>query len=243
MAADSTKTETPPYASYATFGNFINELRGASVLPARIDRHVLSKMSGSAQSALAACLKWLDLMDEAGVPTHKLVKLVETPEESSAEVLREILQDSYQFLKDGSIDLQKGTGAQLEARFREYGIQGSTVAKCIAFFILAAKTAEIPLGPYMRAPRVSSANGSRRKSKKLQQELLPIQEPSVELDVQQGIPDTMPGFVKIPIPLHGMEDGAVFLPDNMTRVQWKYALKITKFLIENYRLEDEDDEL
>ena len=47
--------------------------------------------------------------------------------------------------------------------------------------------------------------------------------------------DHKDGFVKIHIPLHGMDDGMVYLPDNLSAAQWAYALKITKFLLDNYR--------
>ncbi len=237
MAADEKKLESPPYASNVTFNNFIKGLREAGV-PSRIDKHVLGKLSGSAQSALTSALKWLSLIDEAGVPTEKLESLVTADEKQYSQALRKVLEDAYSFLVDGSIDLQKGTGSQLEGKFREYGIQGSTVAKCMAFFILAAKDAGIALGPYMKAPRISNSNASRKRAKKPALGAI-IQAEEEEEDVEDaGIPEEMAGFVKIPIPLHGMEDGAVFLPDNMTGAQWAYALKITKFLIENYRLED-----
>lgn len=238
MATDSKKAETPPYVGYSTFINFIKGLRETGV-PSRIDKSVLSKLSGSAQSALLPALKWLDLIDIAGVPTAKLEALVSADEAKFAETLRPVLEESYSFVKDDSIILSKATGSQVEGKFRDYGITGSTVIKCMAFFILAAKDAGIELGPHVKAPKaLAGTNGSKRRKK------APVAVGNAEVEEEEdaiderGIPDAMSGFVKIPIPLHGMNDGAVFLPDNMTGAQWAYALKITKFLIENYRLED-----
>lgn len=239
MATDDKKGDSPPYPSYVTFSNFIKGLREDGI-PARIDKGILSKLSGSAQSALTAGLKWLDLIDEGGVPTAKLEALIGAEEGDYSTQLRKVLEGSYAFLTDGTINLQKGTGAQLEDKFREYGIAGSTVVKSIAFFILAAKEAGIELGPYIKVPKAPSTNGARKKAKKAAQasSSTPDADGGGDDEDDKGIPDDMPGFVKIPIPLHGMPDGAVFLPDNMTSSQWAYALKITKFLIENYRLED-----
>jgi hypothetical protein len=239
MATDDKKADSPPYPSFATFTNFVNGLRQTGV-PSRIDKGVLSKMSGSAQSALTSGLKWLDLIDEAGVPTAKLEALVNADEKQYSQELRKILEGAYAFLTNGSMDLKKGTGAQLETKFKEYGVTGSTVIKCMAFFILAAKEAGIELGPYIKAPKAPSSNGARKKAKKaLQTSANAAEEEEEEEEDEGGIPDEMEGFVKISVPLHGMPDGAVFLPDNMTASQWAYALKITKFLIENYRPEED----
>jgi Family of unknown function (DUF5343) len=237
MALDGTKTDTPPYSSYATFVNFIKGLRTTGV-PSRIDKSVLSKMSGSGQSALIAGLKWLNLIDSVGQPTEQLEALVNADESSYGVRLSSVLEDSYSFMADNSIDLAKATGSQVEQKFRDYGISGSTVIKCVAFFIMAAKDAGIELGPHVRAPKAVSNGASKRRVKKTVADIDDNDGVDTESD---GIPEDMPGFVKISIPLHGMSDGAVYLPDHMTKSQWAYALKITKFLIENYRPDDESE--
>lgn len=42
-------------------------------------------------------------------------------------------------------------------------------------------------------------------------------------------------IAEVAIPLHGMHDGVVYLPDGLSPIEWQYALKITKFLLDNYR--------
>ena len=239
MAAEQTKPETPPYTSYSTFSNFINGLRETGV-PSRIDKSVLRTLSGSAQAALIAALKWLKLVDDVGVPTAQLEELAAADNDQYIELLAKIMRARYPFLADGSIVLTKATGHQLEQKFREFGIQGSTVIKCVAFFIAAAKDAKIELGPHVRAPKAPPTNAKRQQSKKAaattgKQEPLPQDDDDDELGEK-------PGFVRIPIPLHGMEDGVVYLPDHLSKNQWAYALKITKFILENYRLDAADEE-
>lgn len=237
MVAETKKPETPPYCSYATFINFLKGLKETGI-PSRIDKSILGKLSGSAQSALLAGLKWLALIDDAGLPTAKLEELVEADDTSYPKILASVLNERYNFMTDGSINLAKATGSQVEGKFREYGISGSTVIKTMSFFITAATAAKVPLGPHVKAPKQLPPSGAKRRLKSAGVELGNLLDYEGEEDESDGIPDSMPGFVKIPIPLHGMEDGAVFLPDNMTATQWAYALKITKFLIENYRMED-----
>lgn len=239
MTAETVKVETPPYPSYSTFLNFIKGLRETGV-PSRIDKSIMGKMSGSGQSALMATLKWLKLIDAAGFPQPSLDTLVHADDAQYSAALKVVLEASYGFLTDGSITLTKATTAQVEQKFREYGITGSTVIKCMAFFLMAIKDAGIAVGPHVKTPKVVPTNGAKRRPKK--GPAAPATEgDDGDDDEGDGIPDEMSGFVKIPIPLHGMDDGAVFLPDNMTKSQWAYALKITKFLIENYRPDDAPD--
>jgi hypothetical protein len=158
--------------------------------------------------------------------------------ESFNTVLADYIKEAYAFMADGSIDLQRATGAMVEEKFRAYGLNGSTVIKTMAFFIAACKEAGIPISAHIKLPKAPRSPGAARLKKAVQTSANDVEDEE-EDGVDDGIPDEMPGFVKIPIPLHGMQDGAVFLPDNMTAAQWAYALKITKFLIENYRNEDQ----
>lgn len=229
MANETKKIDPPPYIAFGTFLSFIKGLQKTGV-PSRIDKSLLRNMSGGNQSALLAALKWFKLIDNAGSHGGSLESLVGAGD-GIGTVLRELLPESYSFMKDGSINLEKATGAQVEEKFRDYGLSGSTVVKAMAFFISACKEAGIPISSHVKLPKTVRSNGASKAKKAAP----PGEEAGEEDDGDEGIPDVMPGFVKIPIPLHGMEDGAVFLPDGLTASQWAYALKITKFLIENYR--------
>ncbi len=242
-AVEEKKVESPPpYCSYATFANFVKSLQPDGA-PDRIDKSVIRTLSGSAQSALLNGLRWMSLIDGDGKPTPALEKLVASDEATYPNALREVLEKSYAFVTDGSIQLSKATGSQVEGKFREYGISGSTVVKSIAFFIQAARAAKIPLGPHVKAPKqTGTANGAKRAARKQQVEQVPQvsdQLPPSPLGADGSLPQAIPGFVRIAIPLHGMKDGAVFLPDKLSRTQWEHALKIAKFLIDNYRPQED----
>ena len=239
MAAETKKNESPPYIAFSTFLSFIKGLAKTGI-PSRIDKSLLRNMSGGNQSALLAALKWFNLIDDVGVHGENLAALVAAGDDV-ASVLRKLLPSAYKFMADGSIQLERATGSQVEEKFRAYGLSGSTVVKAMAFFISACKEAQVPISAHVKLPKVSRPNGLG-KAKKLRQHAGVNDDGDGDVEEEdgnaEGIPNGMAGFVKIPIPLHGMEDGAVFLPDNMTKAQWTYALKITKFLIENYRQDD-----
>lgn len=240
MATETKKNESPPYIAFSTFLSFIKGL-GKTGIPSRIDKSLLRNMSGGNQSALLATLKWFGLIDDIGEHGKKLETLVEAGDDAG-RILRDLLPIAYKFMADGSIQLERATGSQVEEKFRAYGLSGSTVVKAMAFFISACKEAQVPLSAHIKLPKVQRSNGLGKAKKVRHQAADDESDDDIsDLKDEDGIPDTMPGFVKISIPLHGMDDGAVFLPDNMTKSQWAYALKITKFLIENYRPDDAPD--
>jgi len=229
-----TQSSKPPYCSFVTFSNFVESLRKTSI-PACVDKSVLGNYSGSSQAALMSGLRWLNLIEADGTPTRELESLVAADEEQFSDSLRALLESRYSFLRDGSLQLEKATSRQVENKFREYGISGSTVVKSVAFFLQAARVANIPIGPHVKAPKQPSSSTAAKRASRKQPD---VQQPpnGGEVGVGEGRkPTDMPGFVKITIPLHDMSDGVVYLPDGLSLAQWNYALRITKFILENYR--------
>ena len=167
MATETKKTEAPPYVAFSTFLSFIKGLATAGV-PSRIDKSLLRNMSGGNQSALLAALKWFDLIDDAGLHSKPLEVLVSAGDDAGT-VLRDMLPTAYKFMSDGSIDLGRATGAQLEEKFRAYGVSGSTIAKAMAFFISACKEAGIPMSAHIKLPKVVRSNGTTKVKKGRQQ--------------------------------------------------------------------------
>ena len=225
---------------FGNFINFINELRKTGV-PSKIDRSLMQNASGSLISSLMGSLKFLGLTSDEGRPTPKMEGLVGASDEDRKLLFKALLEDAYPFLQTTSnFDLQKATTAEVAAQFRTQEMKGSTISKGISFLIALAKAADFKLSPHLKP--LPPPKSSKRNGKSVAKRDVDIVQNPVQSDADSagdgGIPDEMPGFVKIPIPLHGMEDGAVFLPDNMTKAQWIYALKITRFLIENYRQDD-----
>ena len=153
--------QIPPYISYRTFSNFLTDLRSRGV-PSRLDRSVMSHKSGTVQSQLLLALHYLGLVKASGHPTERLSRLVETEGAERKEVVREMIQSSYEFAFDQSFGLQTATSNQAQEVFEKTGASGETVRRCIAFFLAAAKEGGIPVSPYIK-PHGRRRSASRKK--------------------------------------------------------------------------------
>ncbi len=233
MAATE-KLSMPPYAAFKAFSKFIIGLR-ENGMPSHISRSVLPG-SNSGKATMAATLKSLGLVDKDDIPTEKLKQLVESPDDYR-ENLRNILRDSYGFLTDGSLDLKSTTTEKVTEKFKGGGATGSTISKCMAFFLAACKEAQIEISPFVKAPSLpkSSSNG-KSKAKRV------ADDESTDDDEFEESDEDLEGMMKITIPLHGMKDGLVFFPEEMNKKQWEYALKMATFILENYRAEFDESQ-
>ncbi len=236
MATENGKKISPAYVGMSFFMKFINGLRETSI-PPQIDRTVMPKASGSQISAVVNSLKFLQLLDSNSKPTETMRQFVNATDEARPALLKSILEGAYSFLfNDPEFDIENATGQMMAEKFRLQGVSGSTLSKGIVFFLAAAKVAGIKVSSHIKAPSVPATKRSPRKKGAVEE----YEQDEEEADDEYGDGEK-PGFVKIQIPLHGMPDGVVYLPDGLTAAQWAYALKITKFLLENYRNEDAPD--
>jgi hypothetical protein len=228
----SDKSIKPPYATYRSFTSLIEDLRGHDVMPGMIDRGFLSKRSGSEQSALMATLKWFGLTDANGVPTALLQEYVGANAEAAKALFSEMIHSSYSAVTDGTFPLQSATTNMLADKFREYEISGSTLSKSISFFLSAAKDAGITVSPHAKAP-VAPSNGSNKRKSKSPAAAPPSTPPSVQEPAKPKAPREK--MVAIPIPIFGGQDGVIYLPGQMTEKQWENVIRMTEFILKNYR--------
>lgn len=181
--AEKTKNQSPPYATFASFMNFLNKLREGQV-PSRIDPSVFGNASGSVSYSIIAALKSLKLINSDGVPSGDFVKFVEAPDDDRKLMLQAILKTGYPTLWNGSINLQSATAGQFDEHIRdEYDVKGSTVDKVAAFFIAAAKHAGMPISSHLAARKPTASSASSNKSKR-QRRIEP------EVAVNSSIPPT-----------------------------------------------------
>jgi len=230
------KAMKPPYATYKAYDTLLTELRSHDVLPGAIDRGYLSKRSGSEQSALIATMKWFKLIDDAGKPTKLLREYVAAGDEEAAAIFKSMLVDAYGSITDGSFALDSATTNMLADKFREYGIGGFTLTKAVSFFLSAAKDAGIKVSPHAKAPPSPPSNGGKRKAKVVPP-LAPA--PSAgQQDQSEASAKAKPprdGMLAIPIPIFGGQDGVIYLPGKMSGKQWANVIKMTEFILQNYR--------
>jgi Family of unknown function (DUF5343) len=167
--ADKTEIETnespgtngfsPVYAGFRQVENLIERMAEEGGVPARVDRSYLSNLPGSSQTILIASLKSLGLVDQQARPSKTLLDLVERPEDR-ALILNGVLREKYGRVLE--LD-PNATQQQLEEAFREYGVTGSTMRKAIAFFLAAARFADVPLSPHFRTPKPTAGTRPRKQ--------------------------------------------------------------------------------
>jgi len=164
---------TPPYVSFQTFLNLIEELK-TNGLPPQIDRSVLRKFAGGVQSQLFLALRSLNLVHGKGdMPTDALAILVRTfGTDQFKDELRAVIEQTYPYVM--ALDLTTATPTMFADAFKDNTIAKEDVLrKCRTFFLYAAKYVEIPLGQRLTAgvaPRASNGGGARRKSKAARKE-------------------------------------------------------------------------
>ena len=149
MVNDKSRKSLPPYVSYRTFRNFIDELQLG--IPSRIDRSYWGdRWSGSNGTQLMTALRFLGLIDSDGIPQARLRQLVSARGTQRSEILRQIAHTAFSFLVERSLDPQVATYAQLDEAFYDtYQVTGDVARKCIKFFINLESDAGIILSPFI----------------------------------------------------------------------------------------------
>lgn len=197
----------PPYVSYKTLINFLDNLKSQAI-PQRLDRSVpiLQSMSGGNQNQLKSALRYLNLITENDDTTAALEKLVHSEGEQREQALKEILMPAYPFIFENGLELERATHRQLEERFAATGTTGETLRKCVAFFLKAAKAAGIKLSPHfkkIRSQKPGAAKPRRQSQPKTSTAIQPAKEsasplkasePTEDAGLAKMILDKMPEF-------------------------------------------------
>lgn len=155
----------PPYVAYPTFKTMIAGF-GQHVLPGRVDRSVLGNFSGIVGSQLLTALRFLDLIDEERRPTGALQALVAQAGSAGwPAALSNVLRASYAPVF--AIDLKSASPSQFTEQFRQaYPVEGTTLRKCLTFFLAALADSQVPVSPYiMRNKKPRSAPARKRPAR------------------------------------------------------------------------------
>lgn len=153
------KASVPPYLPYKTFTGYIDSLKQG--VPSHIDRSTMATMAGNVQTNLLNALRYLELIQEHGAPTERLYQFVKSEGAERQGLLREMLRSAYGFLWTDGFDLSNATGATFDERFKRVA-SGDTARKAEAFFLAAAKDADMPISRFITA-RGSRGPRSRQR--------------------------------------------------------------------------------
>ena len=164
--AEKSENLSPPYCTFGSFINFINDLRETGI-PPKIDSTVFGTKSGGTIYSILAALKSLKMTNEDGVPTQRLSEFVASDENSRKRLMREILEDCYDPLFGDKIDLKTASAGQFNDTLRdEYQISGSTIDKVASFFLSAAKMADVEISHFLQKRKAIASSPSSRRSTK-----------------------------------------------------------------------------
>lgn len=213
---DSAEGKLPPYIPFKTLRGFVQKLKEA-VVPERVDSSLLRTYSGSVGRKLTAALRFLRLIEDGGHTTEKLHRLVKshgTPEWSV--MLSEVIGDAYRDVI-GDLNLKAATPAQLQERFKEWGVEGGSVSACVAFYVGAQRASGVELSPHiLNKPRGrGNRNGSRMRRPRSE----------TEAPARVGTSDTLPaidaaGTVRFAFPLPDKAAVTLFLPKDLDPEDW-----------------------
>jgi hypothetical protein len=160
MAQTETKAPPAAYLPFKTFESAIDSLSHG--LPRKIDRTIWKSQSGVVQGQIMMAFRFLGLIDDNDEPTPLLQILVESKTDRHL-VIGDIIKVAYASVI--KMDMTKMTPKMLEDAMGAYGVQGDTKRKAIAFFLRAAKLAELPMHPMLIAQTRNSNGGARRRRK------------------------------------------------------------------------------
>ncbi len=240
MADESNKKPSPPYVSYSSFTSFIKGLSETHVHD-RIDKTVMSNYSGSTIYALLPALQWLNLIDENGAPQTMLHALANAKDDNEyREHLSKIVKERYSFVFNAGFDLAKASGGQVKEAFEKQDISGSTITKCMSFFLAIAKNAGIVISPHVKAPPLTKRSSPKKKAAA---KSASNATPKV---LDQPDSDKPPeGTEKISFTLRGMPDVTVYFPEGLdSEDEIKRVIRATVFNLEMYygvQLEDNEN--
>lgn len=162
MEATEKKAAIPPYVAYKTLANFLERFKQG--IPGRIDRGLMSSMSGAAQSQVTTALRYLGMISENNIPQPIMRRYVSGEEAERKAALREILEKSYPFIFNPPFDVSTATAQMLRENFAENtSATGDTVSRCISFFKDAAFDAGIAVSPYILQKTARNGGGQKRR--------------------------------------------------------------------------------
>lgn len=188
---ETVSANAPPTVAFKTVRNTLADFKAKGVIPPSIDKRLWPNFSNTVATQLVASLKFLGLIDEAGVPGQNLKTLVESHGNDAKwhEELSQVITSAYAPVMD--VELDKVHSSHLRDKFKDvFGLEGDAQRKAIAFFLFAARDAGMKLSPYLKLRERGSGRGSSGSRKK--REKPPEDRPTDVGDVRSAGDQTSP---------------------------------------------------
>jgi hypothetical protein len=213
----------PPYVSFKTLEGVIRKFKETTV-PGVVDTSVLRTYANSVARQVIVAMKYLGLIEEDGKRTDRLIRLRNaygTPDWQPA--LTETFYDAYRPLI-GGLDLESASYAQLADQFRRQGAEGAVLQKCLAFFVAAARAADLTISPHiLNRPRARPER--RGRPKKATEEV-------TFSDSVQTVTEQAGGTARFSFPIPGKPAVTMFLPVELDGPDWEMVDAMVRAYIE-----------
>ncbi|MES3002815.1 MAG: DUF5343 domain-containing protein [Pseudomonadota bacterium] len=231
------KSHAPAYVSHKSLETFFAQRRENGHLTDAVDKGLMPNFSGSTQNELLSALKFLKMVKDKDTPTDYYRNYITIPDEEGRKALMgDILKDAYGFIfNNPAFSLERGTTFQLAELFKKQGASGSTMVRGIAFFLAAAKYADIPVSPNIktptlpRAPRTKSpkpaAAGARADE---------AQEEDEELE-EESWDSPPPGHQLFEIPIPIDRKVKIIIPSNWAPSDWDLLTSMLHLYISGWK--------
>jgi hypothetical protein len=191
MVENGEKTIPAAYLPFKTFISALDSLGDG--LPRKLDRTIWRSQSGIVQGQIMMALRFFSLINSNDEPTQALQVMVEKPADRPQQIAA-LLRHAYRDVLEH--DLTKMTPKMLDDAMGNYGVQGDTRRKAIAFFLRAAKYCELPMHPLLMAQTRNSSGGFRRKRRVKE---APEPEPNgMPVGIPQNIGNSVTKAVSLP---------------------------------------------
>lgn len=213
----------PPYVSFKTVEGVIQKFKETTV-PDNVDPSVLRTYSNSVARQVISAMKYLDMINEKGKPTDRLIRLRNAYDTTDWQpTLTEVIYDAYRPLID-NLNLERATPAQLDEKFKKAGADGEVLEKCVAFYVAAMRAAGAPLSPYiLNRPRKRPERRGRPKKAQTENGTGETPEESV---------GTIGSSVKFSFPIPSRGTATFFVPAELTIEDWQMVDTMMRAYIE-----------
>jgi len=162
LSVQELEEKTP--AAYLAFKTFMSAFDVFDHgLPHKVDRSMWRNQSGVIQGQIMMAFRFFGLIDEHDAPRDALKRFVANRDKRK-EYIGALLHYSYKHILDR--DLTKMTPKLLSEEMDSFSLTGDTKRKATAFFLQAARFAELPMHPLLQAQtRMPALPGARKKRK------------------------------------------------------------------------------
>ncbi len=146
---ETEKKVAAPYLPFSTLLTALDHLKGLNGVPNKVTNDVFPTLSNQAKTQLLSAFRFLDLIDENGIPKGELLSDLAMKDAERKDLIRKLVETRYADI--AGLDFAKITPSQLEEHLSNprYNVSGDTRKKAKTFLLKAAQYAGFTVSPLL----------------------------------------------------------------------------------------------